>query len=511
MFLVVLVRCAWIFAAPLRSADLPLRLAQDDFYYYLKVAQNLAWFHRATFDGSTLTNGYHPLYFLLLTIVSRFVHTLPGIFRFLWGLDLVSAMTIFVLTRRLFKRVSQPLLANALAVFLTALSVTQICDQMEVTLALPLAFAFLLTALVSASQITGRRSLLLGLLSALTFLARLDAGLLVLCYLVAALCTREYRRAFTPGNIGKFFAACLPLPLVYFWINHHYFHTFLPISGMAKQLRHGWKPCILLPGSFNGMSEVLAFGTVATAVLAWTLRRYLLTREKIFLVAVLATPFLFYGLEMLISDWPVWNWYFYVLRFSAAGMAMLVAVFLSRDVLPARYPRLKSVAESAGFAVALGVAMLVKLYMANYKVDHWMVEVQHASGILDQFAQSHPGLYAMGDRAGMFAITTPNRVLQTEGLVMDRRYLEHIRRQEDLRSVLSSYGVNYYVAFVFDRNYETQLGPQCFHALEPSIAGPSALRMRTDFCEAPLLEFPGSDGKYLIYRIEPHSSPSPRG
>lgn len=500
---VVIARCAWIFGALLRSPDVPLRLTQDDFYYYLKPAQNLAWFHHATVFPHTPTNGYHPLYFLLLTVMSLFVRTLPGVFRFLWALDLVSAAAIFFLTRRLFARSGSVLMANALAILLTSLSITQICNQMEVTLALPLGFAFLLVGFVDPQQWTPRRAVLFGFLGALTFLARLDAGLLVFFYVLAMLAQRSFRSALTIRTVLAFAAGCLPLPLLYFALNLHFFHTLLPVSGMAKELRHGHAASLLLPASFNGTSELLVNVAIFAAVLAWALRRWLLDREKVVLVATLLTPFVFYGLEMRISDWPVWNWYFYVLRFAAAGFGIVLCVLNSRPFLPARYGWLQKLIQGPAFAAVLGCAALLKLLVANYNVDHWMVEIQHATGILDTFAQSHPGVYAMGDRAGMFTITTSNPVLQAEGLVMDRRYLEHIRAQDDLRSVLSSYGVNYYVAFVFERNDSAQFRDGCFHAMEPSIAGFSSLRMRSVFCEPPLLKFPGVDGTYRVFRINP--------
>ena len=499
----VAVRCAWIFAAPLRSGDLPLRFAQDDFFYYLKPAQNLAWFHRSTFDGSTLTNGYHPLYFALCVGMSFFARTIPAIFRSLWVVDTVSATAIFLLTRRLFSRINSAVLSNAFAITVTILCVPLICDQMEITLALPLGFAFLLTGFVHGRELTVRRAAALGILGALTFLARLDAGILVALYATGTLCTQEYRRALTPKCVASFLGAGLPLPLLYFWINEHFFGTLLPISGRAKQLRHSWKPSILLPASFNGISELLLNVALITAILAWALRKHLRPREKVFLFAVLATPFLFYFLEMLVSDWPIWNWYFYDLRFAASGGLMLAGILLSRHILTLEFPRLQALLESDKIAFAFeGIALLV-LFLMHYKIDHWMVEIQHAAETLTRFEREHPGKYAMGDRAGMFATLASSPVLQTEGLVMDQAYLRHIRAQDDLRSVLASYGVNYYVMFVFERNYPWQLHHGCVEALEPSIAGPDSYRIRSDFCEAPIYQFDGMDGRYLIYRINP--------
>lgn len=108
----------WIFSLPLRAHQPLMGFAQDDFYYYLKVAQNLATGHGSTFNGTTLTNGYHPLYFLLWTSVSFVTRSLRTVFRLLWVLDVVSAVAIFLVARSIFRRVTaEPLLANTLAVW----------------------------------------------------------------------------------------------------------------------------------------------------------------------------------------------------------------------------------------------------------------------------------------------------------------------------------------------------------------------------------------------------------
>jgi hypothetical protein len=47
----------------------------------------------------------------------------------------------------------------------------------------------------------------------------------------------------------------------------------------------------------------------------------------------------------------------------------------------------------------------------------------------------------------------PHLMVQTEGWMMDTAFLEKIRRQEDLISVLREYGVRYYISSVdFKRN-----------------------------------------------------------
>src|SRR5712692_4531725 len=43
-----------------------VRITQEDGFYYLKIAQNIAGGAGSTFDGAHPTNGYHPLWLLCL-------------------------------------------------------------------------------------------------------------------------------------------------------------------------------------------------------------------------------------------------------------------------------------------------------------------------------------------------------------------------------------------------------------------------------------------------------------
>jgi hypothetical protein len=83
---------------PFRAGEAILAYFQDDFFYYLQVAKNLAEYGRSTFDGTTLTNGYHPLWLLLLTIL-----WLPGHGRIIFAavviLIVAGTLICYFLTR----------------------------------------------------------------------------------------------------------------------------------------------------------------------------------------------------------------------------------------------------------------------------------------------------------------------------------------------------------------------------------------------------------------------------
>ena len=54
---------------------------------------------------------------------------------------------------------------------------------------------------------------------------------------------------------------------------------------------------------------------------------------------------------------------------------------------------------------------------------------------LKDFAAGHPGIYGMGDSAGTPAVVMGQPVVQLEGLVMDKRFLENIREERNLSSM----------------------------------------------------------------------------
>jgi len=99
------------------------------------------------------------------------------------------------------------------------------------------------------------------------------------------------------------------------------------------------------------------------------------------------------------------------------------------------------------------------------------------------FADEHPGTYAMGDRAGLVGFLLEDPVIQLEGLVMDRKFLQNISARRDLVDVLEEYEVDYYIA-----TNPTPVAGR-YEECEPSQAGPNSPVMRGSFGLPPVYEF----------------------
>jgi hypothetical protein len=492
LFLVVLAS-AWIFYAPLRDPTRIMPFVEDDFYYYLKVAQNVAAGLGSTFNGITRTNGYHPLYFVVLVVICKFAASLVGIFRGLWLVWIAATAATFVSARKLLERPGTgPFLSNALAVVFLIPCVHIFCQGMEVTLTLPLGLGLMVAFRSQPAHWTFARSVAIGLLAALTVLSRLDAVLLVLLLLLFTLAEPEQRRGLGVRQLGGFTLGGGPLLLAYFVFNRLYFHTWMPISGSAKQLKSNPWPTLTAIASGGLNTKFLAVFLVYAVIAFWLVCKRLTPGERPVLAAAVAFPYLQMGVLSFVSDWPLWGWYYYTLRFALlAGLVLLVALPGSARV--SRQPVWIK-------AAAYGLALLL-LLRVHYKKEPQMDEIYDAALQMQAFERSHPGVYAMGGGAGMTGYLFSDPMVQTEGLMMDPGYLMHVRHQDDLMATLRAYGVRYYIVSegLGPSNFDKQRDGKCFLAEEPYETGRAALHLRSTLCGPPVADIALKGVVYHIY------------
>jgi hypothetical protein len=213
----------------------------DDAYYYYKIAQNVATDRGFTFDGRNKTNGFQPLWQLILVIP----YALAGGDKDL-GLTLsviteaivlsLSALLVLLIAKRLGIGSGLPYFV-ALLFTLCALNLYR--QGMETRL---VELISLLAAFLLITRMQGRRdiaaSVILGILMALFVLARLDGVLASVAILVVFLISRivmgkklfgaDLRFLTTAMAVGAFTVGC--------WLifSKLHFGLFFPISATCK-------------------------------------------------------------------------------------------------------------------------------------------------------------------------------------------------------------------------------------------------------------------------------------
>ena len=160
------------------------RVVADDAFYYFTIARQLAAGHGATFDGLAPTNGFHPLWLLLLTPV----FALTGALRAgSWvgvhlALSLCALLDVVsgVLLWRLLRRLGSPRGAHwAAAVwFLSPVTVLLSLRGLESALNVTLfaVWLWVVTWAFGDGTPDARRGALVGIVTGLAFLARTDNG-----------------------------------------------------------------------------------------------------------------------------------------------------------------------------------------------------------------------------------------------------------------------------------------------------------------------------------------------
>ena len=82
-----------------------MNFVQDDFFYYLKVASNVASGNGSTFNGIVPTNGYHPLWMWTLAGMIRIGHGIRFVPIFLGASIWLATMASYFLANSLLKKV----------------------------------------------------------------------------------------------------------------------------------------------------------------------------------------------------------------------------------------------------------------------------------------------------------------------------------------------------------------------------------------------------------------------
>ncbi len=466
---------------------------EDDFFYYAQVAQNLALHGRSTFDGIHLTNGYHPLWLLVLTLITKLtgvggVLNPSSIFPFAISLEtiqvaLLLGVSYFVL--RVSRLYCSDIISACIQMLVASSALVLIRTGMEVGLTLLLGFGLLWFRLRPDFRWSPANSFYYGFLASMMVLSRLDTilfvGLLLIFDLIpnAVGIQERLRRAISFG-IGIF-----PV-LGYVLLNIAIFKTATPISGTAKQLRHHYIPSLRTFESFKGFftergSPLLIvwvlltlLGLVLLCTRSWEGRK---GQRGVFWAALLF-PLLHLFSVATLSDWPLWPWYLYVWVVSGAVSAVMFfsaeMVWVKGTPLPVKKT---CFALSLLFLVAYGAAVARSSNPAHNR--------PYVAGLeIADFANQHPGIYAMGDRSGVVGYLINSPVLQLEGLMMDKEYLKNIQAEKDLLGVLKQYGVDYYIS-----TRSTPDAEGCYAFREPWQAGPDSFVMNGRICQAPVAEF----------------------
>jgi hypothetical protein len=488
--------CFFLVAAPFlyhlsRGSVAYLGLFEDDYFYYATIADNLVRSGQFTYDGVTSTNGFHPLWQILLTLL-RFICGRFGPAYYI-GLTIVSVAAM-ILTYELSVKFARMMgLPRGVAEIVSAMysvgTARLMTMGMEAVIGVPL-LLWLFMAAGSPERLTTNRAARLGMIASLAILARLDVAIAVGLLLAGFLVFVRPRPSEATRLLAAFSGGGLLLPL-YLAVNVWMFDTLLPVSAMAKQLYSGlgfnlWYARTVAFGTVYGptVGVLLPLGGLAFILLVRQ-SRSVCPPIRFVGATALSFAFILWGLNAL-SGWIFFGWYAYpVVTASIAAAAYIWEKW--GWVVAAR----RRIALSLAI-VTLGLPVVVASRYYSQHGPGWSVSdnsLLAASYHIADRMRGRQGIYAMGAIAGVVGYVVDHPLVQLEGIMADRRMVDHVRKESPLEDVLRENNVDYLIVSFAAARVEEERG--CYEITQPHAewAGRRTAKMRGEICSPPIERF----------------------
>ena len=340
-----------LMASGLIIAFNPINFISDDAFFYLIIAKNLANSHWATFDQVYPANGFHPLWAALLSAWLSFspssgsnlitnaatIHVL---------LTILTLFTLFMTTLRLNFGTAAALVSLLPVFFL--LTVTGVVGS-EASISAFMVSLTLYAILKFAHQETVLSAIIIGVLIALTFLARLDniffCFALILYYLI--------NQKFQTLAISSATAAVFVSP--YFLWNFFTFGHMKPISGELKS------SFPQIASSHVGHTNIVHLALTTLIILTILYLFFTRNGKRTIFLTIAAGPVVQYAYHFLFQTAASWYWYSIVPSIVAGILAGAVLNDILNRTSPKRATILISLTYGLTVATLFGcLAMTVQ-------------------------------------------------------------------------------------------------------------------------------------------------------
>jgi len=206
----------------------------DDAYYYLKIARNIVAGKGISFDAIKPTNGFHPLWLLLITPFMFLSQNMIRLVYVVLSLGVILNFASLLVFYKLLDVLKCNLFSFVTAFVLFAFSPFLVLANSG--LETPLSILFITLTLLSLSKIMLAENepklkayIWFGLIAGLTLLARLD-NIFFILFCFVALGSVSIKRIHAVLFAGVI-VTMLMLP--YLTWNYMVFHSFMPVSGKA--------------------------------------------------------------------------------------------------------------------------------------------------------------------------------------------------------------------------------------------------------------------------------------
>lgn len=429
----------------------------DDAFYYLEIARNISEGKGATFDELHRTNGFHPLWLLMLTGLFSITHIgLMGMARLLIIVQAILLFGSLYLVKRILEGIVNPYLIGVILLIPLYPRFFHIfvggMEAVLLILLLLVTFRFL-PELIEGIE-NGRwflKTLALGGLFSAIVLTRLDAfflPLVVLFYLLikAFRNNRVFKRYFSGALLtGIMMVTSLAPFLIWNYLN---FGTPATISSLMKV---DWT--LIYSGNITAnIARIFPEYFVGVFVVVISI---IIVRKRDLLDGDdrrrLSTPLTLYAISsvLLLTFYLLFvKWALFSHAFASTLPTIIlgtspVFVFILSFVKSDKWRRRLSV-----IVLIVAVALVVGLQAISIsRIYRGMMFRIYDSALWARENTPEDAIFAMKD-SGCFGYFSDRRTINLDGMVNDFEYQEYLRKDR-LEEYLQMNGVDYFVQHAF--------------------------------------------------------------
>lgn len=423
---------------------------QDDSFYYFKIAENFIYTGKFTFDGLSATNGFQPLWQLIVIIIFYPAY-------YLFKLSAINKVNLVLFIQAFLIFASFKLLVKRLRNFFQLTAIIFVINYFLLEFfygyfsGMESALLFFFYSALFCYCIDKKFNLpdssanyfFIGLLTGLIILTRLDQIFLVSAFLICTFISKDFSLKNRLNRALKLSVGFMLLFAPYATINLIYTSNIIPISGMLKS---GFPN---LHFSLDFIISIVSSYTIAALISIPFFIFFVLLKKDlsckvfygistIFCITMLS-HFLY---SVFFMKWGIFGWHFSIYVFFGLLFFLPTTEFL---FLKLKSKSLYYLIIIVFIALNLWIVRDVRrtyAYGKSQGENHWHIQSVNAA-LWAKYNTPPETIFAMSD-AGTFSFFSERQVVNLDGLVNNLEYQEALKNYT-LYSYLKNRNVKYIV------------------------------------------------------------------
>lgn len=414
-----------------------LHYTQDDSFFYLKIAQNIVCGYGSTFDTINRTNGYHPLWLLVLVFVYYPLSVINSITpEILLRVTFLITIILNLLTLKILRKLLNHLFTGLDAMIIYSaqvlLSVTVLFNTIGLEIQLVLLFLSSYLFLLFKKQYPRLRLFITGLLC----IARID----LLFFIMPIVLFLEYEESFkglSLKEVIKYLMAPSILIVTYYLFNYLYFGSFISTSAKVE-----FRPDLLLFSS--------NFPLPHSQPIRFMLFCYSLSGGVLFLFANgLKKHHLRNGMFMLWVSSVIYLFVHFLFNLNGArDWYYGVPAFFSTILLVQRINEHRNL-RNLVFYVSLSILLL---YITIFRINYLKYDDAYFFALSVKKHTNANDRIFMIDMSGFLGFFSERIVVNGDGLVNSHQYLQ-LLREKNLQNYFLTLGITHYATYTYTQPF----------------------------------------------------------